>query len=62
MSLQLAVAGAHLSGLSLNYQLLDLGAKLVRTVRTAPVYSECFDVLTPLVVVVAQLVAGWWHS
>lgn len=38
--LQLAVAGAHLSGLPLNYQLTSLGAKLLRTVRTAPVYSE----------------------
>jgi allophanate hydrolase len=38
---QLAVAGAHLSGLPLNHQLTELGAKLVKTVRTAPVYSEC---------------------
>jgi allophanate hydrolase len=37
---QLAVAGAHLTGLPLNYQLTELGAKLVRTVRTAPVYSK----------------------
>lgn len=37
---QLAVAGAHLSGLPLNHQLTELGAKLVRTVRTAPVYSK----------------------
>jgi hypothetical protein len=37
---QLAVAGAHLSGLPLNHQLTELGAKLVRTVRTAPVYSR----------------------
>lgn len=37
---QLAVAGAHLTGLPLNHQLTELGAKLVRTVRTAPVYSE----------------------
>lgn len=37
---QLAVAGAHLSGLPLNHQLTSLGATLVRTVRTAPVYSE----------------------
>jgi hypothetical protein len=37
---QLAVAGAHLTGLPLNHQLTELGAKLVKTVRTAPVYSE----------------------
>lgn len=37
---QLAVAGAHLTGLPLNHQLTELGARLVRTVRTAPVYSE----------------------
>jgi len=37
---QLAVAGAHLTGLPLNHQLTELGAKLVRTVRTAPVYSK----------------------
>ncbi|WIA29936.1 hypothetical protein OEZ86_000035 [Tetradesmus obliquus] len=36
---QLAVAGAHLTGLPLNYQLTELGAKLVKTVRTAPVYK-----------------------
>eukprot|EP00882_Tetradesmus_deserticola_P008511 GHRQ01008974.1.p2 GENE.GHRQ01008974.1~~GHRQ01008974.1.p2 ORF type:complete len:132 (+),score=65.47 GHRQ01008974.1:911-1306(+) len=36
---QLAVAGAHLSGLPLNHQLTELGAKLVKTVRTAPVYK-----------------------
>jgi allophanate hydrolase len=34
----LAVAGAHLSGQPLNYQLTDLGARLVRTTTTAPVY------------------------
>ncbi|KAF8069651.1 atzF [Scenedesmus sp. PABB004] len=37
--LQLAVAGAHLTGLPLNHQLTELGARLVRTVRTAPVYK-----------------------
>lgn len=36
--LQLVVAGAHLSGLSLNHQLTDLGAKYLRTCKTAPVY------------------------
>lgn len=38
--LALAVAGAHLSGLGLNHQLVELGAKLIRTTRTAPVYSK----------------------
>jgi len=38
---QLAVAGAHLRGLALNYQLQELGARYLRTVRTAPVYREC---------------------
>jgi allophanate hydrolase len=36
--LRIAVAGAHLSGLALNHQVLDLGAKLVKACRTAPVY------------------------
>ena len=35
----LAVCGAHLSGLPLNPQLLQLGAKLVRATRTAPHYQ-----------------------
>jgi allophanate hydrolase len=34
----LAVAGAHLSGQPLNYQLADRGARLVRRCRTAPQY------------------------
>lgn len=34
----LAVVGAHLSGLPLNYQLTDAGAYLVRSTRTAPLY------------------------
>jgi len=38
MSLRLAVVGAHLSGLPLNHQLTDLGAKLLQSARTAPVY------------------------
>lgn len=38
MAFRLALAGAHLSGLGLNHQLTDLGAKLVQVVRTAPVY------------------------
>ncbi len=36
--LQVAVVGAHLSGQPLNHQLTDLGARLVRTCRTAPRY------------------------
>jgi allophanate hydrolase len=35
----LAVCGAHLSGLPLNPQLVQLGAKLVRATRTAPHYQ-----------------------
>ena len=35
---RLAVAGAHMSGLPLNHQLTELGAKLVGPVRTAAVY------------------------
>jgi len=38
-SVNLAVCGAHLSGLPLNWQLTQLGAKLVRTARTAPSYK-----------------------
>ena len=34
----LAVAGAHMSGLPLNSQLTDRGARLLRTARTAPHY------------------------
>jgi allophanate hydrolase len=33
-----AVVGAHLSGLPLNYQLRDAGASLLSTCRTAPMY------------------------
>ncbi len=36
--LLVAVVGAHLSGQPLNHQLTDLGARLVRTCRTAPRY------------------------
>ena len=36
--IRLAVVGAHLSGLPLNHQLTDLGAKQVWTGHTAPVY------------------------
>jgi allophanate hydrolase len=35
---ELAVVGAHLSGLPLNWQLLERGARLVETTRTAPFY------------------------
>jgi allophanate hydrolase len=36
--LPLAVVGAHLSGLPLNHQLTDRGARLLRSCRTAPRY------------------------
>ncbi len=36
--IDIAVAGAHLSGQPLNYQLKDRGARLQKTVRTAPGY------------------------
>jgi allophanate hydrolase len=35
---QIAVVGAHLSGLPLNHQLLEHGARLIRATRTAPLY------------------------
>jgi allophanate hydrolase len=38
--LQLVVAGAHMSGLRLNHQLTDLGARMLRAAHTAPVYRE----------------------
>ena len=37
--LEIAVCGAHLSGLPLNHQLLSRGAWLVKTAKTAPVYQ-----------------------
>jgi allophanate hydrolase len=37
-SVRVAVVGAHLSGMPLNHQLVDRGARFVRTVRTAPLY------------------------
>ena len=37
-TVKVAVCGAHMSGLPLNSQLLDRGARLVRTARTAPLY------------------------
>jgi allophanate hydrolase len=36
--IRLAVAGAHLSGMPLNPQLLQLGARLVEATQTAPAY------------------------
>jgi len=36
--IEIAVAGAHLSGLPLNHELTALGGRLVRTTRTAPHY------------------------
>lgn len=36
--MKIAVLGAHLSGLPLNPQLLEMGATLVRPARTKPVY------------------------
>jgi allophanate hydrolase len=36
--IRLAVCGAHLSGLPLNHQLTERGARLVRACRTAPHY------------------------
>lgn len=36
--MRIAVVGAHLSGLPLNGQLLERGAKLLKTARTQPVY------------------------
>jgi allophanate hydrolase len=37
-TLRLAVVGAHLTGEPLNYQLIDCGATLAKTCRTAPIY------------------------
>lgn len=36
--LNLVVAGAHMTGLPLNHQLIGLGATLVKACKTAPVY------------------------
>ena len=38
-TIKLAVCGAHLSGLPLNWQLTQLGARLDRTARTSPNYK-----------------------
>ena len=38
MRIEIAVVGAHLSGMPLNPQLTDLGATLLRAASTAPVY------------------------
>lgn len=37
-TVQIAVVGAHLSGLPLNWQLLERGARLLETTQTAPEY------------------------
>jgi allophanate hydrolase len=37
-TVRLAVCGAHMSGLPLNHQLVERGARLARKCRTAPVY------------------------
>jgi allophanate hydrolase len=36
--MKIAVVGAHLSGLPLNGQLVELNAKLVKSARTKPIY------------------------
>jgi len=38
-SVQLAVVGAHLSGMPLNHQLIERGAKLVKATKTAAAYK-----------------------
>jgi allophanate hydrolase len=38
-TVELAVAGAHLSGMALNHQLVDLGATLSETINTSPEYK-----------------------
>lgn len=45
--IQLAVAGAHLSGQPLNHELVSRGAKLVRTTRTASLYRLFALATTP---------------
>jgi allophanate hydrolase len=37
-TIEVAVLGAHLSGMPLNHQMTERGAKLVRATRTAPIY------------------------
>lgn len=37
-SMELLVVGAHLSGLALNHQLMELGGSFLREVKTAPLY------------------------
>ena len=37
-TVRLAVVGAHLTGMPLNHQLTERGARLLRTTRTAPLY------------------------
>lgn len=38
-TVEVAVLGAHLTGMPLNYQLTNCGATLVRTTHTAPIYQ-----------------------
>ncbi len=38
MTIEIAVVGAHLSGLALNHELVSLGGVLSRAVRTRPLY------------------------
>lgn len=45
--IELAVAGAHLSGQPLNHELTSRGAKLLRTTRTAPTYRLFALATTP---------------
>jgi allophanate hydrolase len=44
---RLVVAGAHLSGMVLNHELLGLGAKLLHAARTAPEYKLFALATTP---------------
>lgn len=37
--MEIAVCGAHMEGLTLNHQLIELGASLVRKTKTAPCYQ-----------------------
>jgi allophanate hydrolase len=39
MEIELAVVGAHLSGMALNHELTARGARLVRAVKTLPEYK-----------------------
>jgi allophanate hydrolase len=54
----LAVVGAHLSGLPLNGELRDLGARLERTLRTAPDYRLFALATTPAKPGLLRVAAG----